>query len=159
MKKAPSILAAALLAAFLCLGSSGSYAQCNICVSAYDATCSGTYADCQTNLAGCGSSNTFTVPCTGSYDFGAKIVCSGACNCSACVIVAVNATTYIVGQTESGCPVQSCNNLTSISLVAGVTYRLYVCKRPCDGDEINCNNCPGDCRAWGWINHNVANCP
>lgn len=162
MRKAPSTLAATtILAVFLCLGSAQVSAQCNYCIGTTDATCSGTYDDCSVSTTGCSSTATFTPPCTGTYKLGAKVSGAGCVDCdlcSACVLVVIESTGVIVNSYESGCTVQFCTLDTDVTLNANITYRLYVCKRPCEEAECT-TDCKSACIATGWISRNVTTCP
>lgn len=159
MRKAPSTLAATtILAVFLCLGTNA-IAQCTMCVSATDQSCSGTWDDCDSDVTGC-SSTTFTAPCTGQYTLRAWV---GGCNdcmtCSACVWVVKANSGTVMGFVESGCPAEDCDSqITNVSLENGASYRLIVCKRACDvGDD--CNDCDSECRANGAASISVLSCP
>lgn len=151
MNRAPSILAAALLAAFLCLGSEGVLAQCSDCICASDSTCS--------NVS-CGSSPTanctrveFTAACTGDYVLRVHTDCQdsecGGCQTCATVWRVDNGIEYY----QSNCHDNNCNTndckytCAGISLSAGSRYALYVCKVPCPGAADDCSECKSVCVA------------
>ena len=154
MREAPSTLTAmVILAVFLCLGPVKIFAQCSLCVSAVDLTCSGTFADCGTSTAGCAQSAVFQVSCNGDYKLGAdSYYCTNACNCETCVLVVKVSSGYIVGSTNTNCANQSCIGSVLVYLETGYDYRLYVCKRPCSSDfGIDCDDCDTACKARGWV--------
>ncbi|NUO18868.1 hypothetical protein HUU59_05415 [bacterium] len=162
MAKVPfTLTAAVMLAVFLCLGNAKILAQCTICVSAVDQTCSGSHADCETSTGGCSSSSVFQVSCNGSYDLGAKIYsCTNACDCNSCVMVLKEASGSVQGSIRSFCENQLCSQTTTVYLETGIDYRLYVCKRPCSSDPgIDCEDCDEDCKALGWVSGAVTSCP
>lgn len=161
MSKAPSTLTAAvMLAVFLCLGGAKIFAQCTLCIDGgTDQTCSGSYDDCGSDYANCTSSGAFTVPCDGSYTLSAVMDCNGeGCHCSSCVHVVKETTGVIVGWTDSDCNQSQCQASVTVSLLINTTYRLYVCKRPCDGLST-CEECDTDCKAKGWLHREVLSCP
>lgn len=149
------LLHAAMLtaAAVLFLQGANGIAQCTICVSATDQTCEGEYEDCDHSISDCAVSTVFQVPCTGTYELGAKVAsCSDVCNCSACVLLEKVISGTLIYFAESDCLVKHCAGSISIGLEAGYDYRLHVCKRPCDF-ESSCADCDSLCKAVGWLTH------
>lgn len=160
MKKAPSILAAALLAAFLCLGETA-YC-CSECFCISDSTCSD--VGCGENLTANCTRYEFSPRCDGNYSFYTETRCSGASgSCSKCQACAN--LFKISGGVENwidNCHTADCNltppnctydcGATSIPLVAGNSYVLYVCKVPCP--DFSCGSCPNTCTAYACLSYN-----
>lgn len=160
MRKAPSTFTAAvMLAVFLCFGNAQIFAQCTICVSAVDQTCSGDFEDCGSSLAGCTQSSVFQVGCNGYYTLSARVYsCINSCNCNSCVIVEKVGSSSLVDSVSSNCSNQFCDGQKSVYLYSAYSYRLHVCKRPCD-EGLDCEDCDSNCKAEGTLSYGVLSCP
>lgn len=148
MRTAPSTRTAImLLAVFLCFGNAAFACSQKICVE--DPTCYGSWENCTTASGECASS-AFTAACNGTYSLSAQVVCASGCHdCEACVIIDKVPSGTILATCRTICTNQDCNETCSVFLEAGVNYRMWVCKSPCD--DTNCQECPSRCSAWGCL--------
>jgi len=157
MKKAPSILAAALLAAFLSLGIDAASGACTQKICVEDQTCSGSWAECPFDPSADCASSAFTAVCTGNYLMRALVACANGCDaCEVCVMVEHVPSGAIVGYCNTQCSVDDCDNMCSVSLIKDQNYFLYVCRTPCNGQD--CDDCPGSCRAFGCVCFGLGTC-
>ena len=160
MKKAPSTYSAmVILAVFLCLFET-THAQCSFCIDAHDANCSGSYFNCVTgSTTGCVSTATFSPPCTGQYKLAADVVnCADCTQCLSCALIVEQIGQQVVASVHSRCTEDICSNSVSVNLNSGLSYKLYVCLRPCDNRECG-TDCKSGRTARGWIENNVTACP
>lgn len=116
-----------------------SAAMCDFCISVADLNC--TIDGSCTTGNGCGST-TFTVPTSASYRLRAlSCSCTG---CTACATITKSGVTIAHVET---CNAGGCDQNVSVTLYAGITYQLWVCKVTCPFDE-ECANCtPTNCDA------------
>lgn len=163
MKQALSTFTAiALLAVFLFLGTSRSFA-CSDCVCATDNTCSNTA--CTENLTANCSRVEFTAECTGDYDFYAMVTsCGDACGkCNSCVnLFKLSGTKelFIANCHTTNCNIDDCvHECTDVFLNANDTYVLYVCKTYCPGYSESCEDCDESCVAVGCVSLNNLSMP
>lgn len=108
--------------------------------------------------------STFTVPCTASYKFVAKVICSNPADpctsCESCVYVYPTADP---GNVLGWCHTTHCDQgecatvCTNVVLTAGVNYTLSVCLVPCPGwiPPRTCDDCRESCKAYGCVYRNV----
>jgi len=161
MTKAPSILAAALLAAFLCLGEPA-YC-CSECFCISDNSC--TNAGCGENLTANCTRHEFSPRCDGYYSFYTETRCTGGTgSCSKCQACA-NLFKLSGGVEEwiANCHTADCNaatpnctydcGQTPVQLLTGNTYVLYVCKVPCP--TFSCVSCTDNCTAYACMSINM----
>ena len=152
---------------------------CGLCFAQGEGPCNDSFcltvSDIGCDPAGCtefppngSTSQTFTVPCDGNYNFVAKLICqsgSNPCgNCNTCVWVYptsdprnVIGRIHTVNCNTGGCSFQDPNGLP---LSEGVNYTMAVCLTPCP--NYSCSECSGaSCTAYGciWLNITTECCP
>lgn len=131
--------------------------SCPLCATTSDATCGAT--DC----LGGGNCSTveFTAPCNGTYTIRAWTVCTptdDCSDCSSCVNVFKTSDGSRVGGCHTtGCDLGNCSFTCSITLGAGTSYKLSVCKTNCPNSS--CEECGIGCTAYGSVYREVAACP
>ncbi len=150
----------AILVVALCVwgpGTPGNLALatvCDLCVCAIDATCSSPEISCS-NQSGCVPTE-FTVPCTGNYTFHLKLRCNSVTfceNCLACGYIYTASGSWVDGL-QTGCGTSCSGSSHSVTLTAGVTYKLYACLRTC---SESCNPC-SDCSALARVYQTIDDC-
>ena len=111
------------------------------------------------------TSGTFTVPCTASYKFVAKTICTGGTagcsHCQSCVYIYATAdpNTILYRCHTVNCATGSCvyQCTPDIALTAGVNYTMSVCLVVCPGHNPpwTCDDCGTSCKAYGCVYRNV----
>jgi hypothetical protein len=139
-----------------------------------DAPCNDSFCFCVSD-AGCASgectflpldsstASRFTVPCTASYKFVSKVICSngiGECtHCESCVyIYPTSDPNNILYRCHTvNCATGSCayQCTPDVSLTAGVSYTMSVCLVVCPGMGWTCDDCGASCTAYGCLYRNV----
>jgi len=169
-------LAAAIIVVAICFGGGQTWAQgnlhpnsldCKWCIDLSDVSCGGEGCN-EFAGTGCGVRD-FTVPCEADYCVRGKIVCSGTLYCNKCfVCVSVYENGVIMngmpchqaGNPNPDCGGTSCEiSCCGIPMKPGNTYRVVVCKGPCETHGYDCTSCPNECVAWAWVYAPGASCP
>jgi hypothetical protein len=111
--------------------------------------------DCSLGLTICGTDGTgctsmaVTVPVTGPYALCAWIECNPSDpDCGGCYACAhlMNGNVDVFGSgVQTLCTSPCDGRVGPVQLVAGVQYKLIVCKRPCN--NLNCEACSAGCVA------------
>ena len=160
MSKAPSIYSATvILAVFLCLGMTPSRANaCSECLCfPGDNTC--TDVECSTiPTANCVRTE-FSPSCTATYTIYTETRCTGSGICSKCrscasvFKVSGGVEEFLGNGHTNACAAGNCITTIAptVSLIAGVTYAIYVCKLPCPTFGANCESCPNTCTAYACV--------
>ena len=130
--------------------------SCSYCFCVGDVTCNG--SDCA-NPGGC-TSQSFTPPCSGTYQFRSKVICPGGSSCTHCsacidVFTAADPLHSIGGCHNSHCDLGQCEEPCTINLIGGTAYVLRVCLLPCPGNLSTCRECGADCKGYGCVYRNI----
>jgi hypothetical protein len=140
--------ALAFLAAIALIGTAwaqGEGPSCTKCIQACDPTCTDIPMNCGIPDGNWVCTNSFTVPCSGTYYVIAISNCGTECDCwnfiACAALMQEGVSTPICSPHTINCySAHECTHYASVTLTAGVNYKLCAGRFPCEGG-FTCSSC------------------